>query len=91
MALNNSVIIFLKHDKISLQDENFVRNVLQKNLEIIVKLKKFQKFQHLALEVKVDYNLMTNLREDFNISLSDTQALIVNVLICFILAFKELI
>jgi hypothetical protein len=71
MTLDDSVIIFLKHDKISLQGENFVRNVLQKNLGITAKSKKFQKFQHLALEVKVDYNLMTSLRKDFNISLSD--------------------
>jgi hypothetical protein len=44
MTLDDSVIIFLKHDKISLQGENFVRNVLQKNLEITAKSKKFQKF-----------------------------------------------
>jgi hypothetical protein len=71
MTLDDSVIIFLKYDKISLQGENFVRNVLQKNLGITAKSKKFQKFQHLALKVKVDYNLMISLREDFNISLSD--------------------
>jgi hypothetical protein len=34
MTLDDSIIIFLKHDKISLQGENFIRNVLQKNLGI---------------------------------------------------------
>jgi len=45
----------------------------------------------LALEVKVETFLTTKLQKDFKISLTEAQILMANILIRFILAFKELI
>ncbi|GBC24118.2 hypothetical protein GLOIN_2v1790208 [Rhizophagus irregularis DAOM 181602=DAOM 197198] len=55
------------------------------------KSEKFQKFQQLALEVKVETFLTARLQKDFKISLTEAQTLMANILIRFILAFKELI
>jgi hypothetical protein len=41
--------------------------------------------------VKVETFLTTRLQKDFKISLAEAQALMANILIRFILAFKELI
>ncbi|CAB5140381.1 unnamed protein product [Rhizophagus irregularis] len=49
------------------------------------------KFQHLALEVKVETCLTTKLQTDFKITLTEAQMLMANILIRFILAFKELL
>ncbi|POG58674.1 hypothetical protein GLOIN_2v1790055 [Rhizophagus irregularis DAOM 181602=DAOM 197198] len=71
--------------------EDFIRRVLQNILEVTAKSEKFQKFQQLALEVKVENFLTTKLQKDFKISLTEAQTLMANILIRFILAFKELI
>ncbi|GET61632.1 hypothetical protein GLOIN_2v1790749 [Rhizophagus irregularis DAOM 181602=DAOM 197198] len=55
------------------------------------KIRKFQKFQHLALEVKVETYLTTKLQKDFKITLNEAQILMANILIWFILTFKELL
>ncbi|CAB5196619.1 unnamed protein product [Rhizophagus irregularis] len=73
------------------QGEDFIRKVLQNILRITAKSEKFQKFQHLALEVKVETCLIIKLQKDFKISLAEAQTLMANILIQFILAFKELI
>ncbi|CAB5203138.1 unnamed protein product [Rhizophagus irregularis] len=73
------------------QGEDFIRRVLQNILEVTAKSEKFQKFQQLALEVKVENFLTTKLQKDFKISLTEAQTLMANILIRFILAFKELI
>jgi hypothetical protein len=52
---------------------------------------KFQRFQQLALKVKVEITLTTSLRKDLKISLAEAQAFMANIVIRFILAFKELI
>ncbi|PKY14203.1 ribonuclease H-like protein [Rhizophagus irregularis] len=71
--------------------EDFIRRVLQNILGVTAKSEKFQKFQQLALEVKVENFLTTKLQKDFKISLTEAQTLMANILIRFILAFKELI
>ncbi|CAB4484287.1 unnamed protein product [Rhizophagus irregularis] len=73
------------------QGEDFIRRVLQNILGVTAKSEKFQKFQQLALEVKVENFLTTKLQKDFKISLTEAQTLMANILIRFILAFKELI
>src|SRR6185369_12498370 len=77
--------------QIKCQGEDFIRNVLQDILGVTAKSKKFQKFQHLALEVKVETCLTTKLQTDFKITLTEAQMLMANILIRFILAFKELL
>ncbi|GET65093.1 hypothetical protein GLOIN_2v1790208 [Rhizophagus irregularis DAOM 181602=DAOM 197198] len=71
--------------------EDFIKKVLQNILGVTAKSEKFQKFQQLALEVKVETLLTTKLQKDFKISLTEAQTLMANILIRFILAFKELI
>ncbi|GET59446.1 hypothetical protein GLOIN_2v1790208 [Rhizophagus irregularis DAOM 181602=DAOM 197198] len=73
------------------QGEDFIKKVLQNILGVTAKSEKFQKFQQLALEVKVETLLTTKLQKDFKISLTEAQTLMANILIRFILAFKELI
>ncbi|GET63408.1 hypothetical protein GLOIN_2v1790055 [Rhizophagus irregularis DAOM 181602=DAOM 197198] len=71
--------------------EDFIKKVLQNILGVTAKSEKFQKFQQLALEVKVETLLTTKLQKDFKISLTEAQTFMANILIRFILAFKELI
>ncbi|PKB97052.1 hypothetical protein RhiirA5_506756 [Rhizophagus irregularis] len=60
-------------------------------LEVTAKSEKFQKFQHLALEVKDETYLTTKLQKDFKITFNEAQILMANILIRFILTFKELL
>ncbi|CAB5101102.1 unnamed protein product [Rhizophagus irregularis] len=91
ITTKESIIICLKQKQIRCQGEDFIRKVLQNILGITAKSEKFQKFQHLALEVKVETCLSIRLQKDFKISLAKAQTLMANILIRFILAFKELI
>ncbi|CAB5186626.1 unnamed protein product [Rhizophagus irregularis] len=91
ITTEESIIICLKQKQIKCQGEDFIRNVLQDILGVTAKSKKFQKFQHLALEVKVETCLTTKLQTDFKITLTEAQMLMANILIRFILAFKELL
>ncbi|EXX61817.1 hypothetical protein RirG_167600 [Rhizophagus irregularis DAOM 197198w] len=91
ITTKESIIICLKQKQIRCQGEDFIRKVLQNILRITAKSEKFQKFQHLALEVKVETCLIIKLQKDFKISLAEAQTLMANILIQFILAFKELI
>jgi hypothetical protein len=91
ITIEESVIIILKHKQIRSQDEHFVRKVLQNILKTVAMLEKFQRFQRLALEVKVETILITNLKKDLKISLTEIQAFMTNIVIQFILTFKELI
>ncbi|CAB5138786.1 unnamed protein product [Rhizophagus irregularis] len=91
ITTKESIIICLKQKQIRCQGEDFIRKVLQNILGITAKSEKFQKFQHLALEVKVETCLTIRLQKDFKISLAEAQTLMANILIRFILAFKELI
>ncbi|RGB37429.1 hypothetical protein C1646_756959 [Rhizophagus diaphanus] len=69
------------YEQIKCQGEDFIRNVLQDILGVTAKSIKFQKFQHLALEVKVETCLITKLQKDFKISLTEAQILMANILI----------
>ncbi|CAB4429033.1 unnamed protein product [Rhizophagus irregularis] len=91
ITTEESIIICLKQKQIKCQGEDFIRNVLQDILGDTAKSKKFQKFQQLALEVKVETCLTTKLQKDFKISLTEAQILMANILIRFILTFKELL
>ncbi|PKY57069.1 hypothetical protein RhiirA4_477880, partial [Rhizophagus irregularis] len=91
ITTKESIIICLKQKQIRGQGEDFIRKVLQNILGVTAKSEKFQKFQQLALEVKVETFLTTKLQKDFKISLTEAQTLMANILIRFILAFKELI
>ncbi|EXX54279.1 hypothetical protein GLOIN_2v1790749 [Rhizophagus irregularis DAOM 181602=DAOM 197198] len=86
-----SIIICLKQKQIKCQGEDFIRNVLQDILGITARSEKFQKFQHLALKVKVETHLTIKLQKDFKITLNEAQILMANILIRFILTFKELL
>ncbi|PKC50796.1 hypothetical protein RhiirA1_485329, partial [Rhizophagus irregularis] len=86
-----SIIICLKQKQIKCQGEDFIRKVLQNILGVTAKSEKFQKFQHLALEVKIETCLIIRLQKDFKISLAEAQTFMANILIRFILAFKKLI
>jgi hypothetical protein len=91
ITIEESVIIILKHKQIRSQDEHFVRKVLQNILGTVATSEKFQRFQRLALEIKVETTLITNLRKDLKIFPAEAQAFMANIVIRFILAFKELI
>jgi hypothetical protein len=91
ITTEESIIICLKQKQIKCQGEDFIRNVLQDILGVTAKSEKFQKFQHLALEVKVETYLTTKLQKDFKITLNEAQILMANILIRFILTFKELL
>ncbi|PKK72687.1 hypothetical protein RhiirC2_776897 [Rhizophagus irregularis] len=91
ITTEKSIIICLKQKQIKCQGEDFIRNVLQDILGVTAKSKKLQKFQHLALEVKVETYLTTKLQKDFKISLTEAQMLMANILIRLILIFKELL
>ncbi|CAB4431793.1 unnamed protein product [Rhizophagus irregularis] len=91
ITTKESIIICLKQKQIRGQGEDFIRKVLQNILGVTAKSEEFQKFQQLALEVKVETFLTTKLQKDFKISLTEAQTLMANILIRFILAFKELI
>ncbi|PKY45285.1 hypothetical protein RhiirA4_512667 [Rhizophagus irregularis] len=91
ITTKESIIICLKQKQIRSQGEEFIKKVLQNILGITAKSEKFQKFQQLALEVKVETCLTIRLQKDFKISLAEAQTLMANILIRFILAFKELI
>ncbi|GBC11223.2 ribonuclease H-like domain-containing protein [Rhizophagus irregularis DAOM 181602=DAOM 197198] len=75
ITTKESIIICLKQKQIRSQGKDFIKKVLQNILGITAKSEKFQKFQQLALEI----------------SLTEAQTLMANMLIRFILAFKELI
>ncbi|PKY43938.1 hypothetical protein RhiirA4_458074 [Rhizophagus irregularis] len=62
ITTKESIIICLKQKQIRCQGEDFIRKVLQNILGVIVKSEKFQKFQHLALEVKVKTYLTIKLQ-----------------------------
>jgi hypothetical protein len=91
ITIEESVIIILKHKQIRNQGEHFVRKVLQNILGTVATSEKFQRFQRLALEIKVETTLITNLRKDLKIFPAEAQAFMANIVIRFILAFKELI
>ncbi|POG57666.1 hypothetical protein GLOIN_2v1791494, partial [Rhizophagus irregularis DAOM 181602=DAOM 197198] len=91
ITTKESIIICLKQKQIRGQGEDFIRKVIQNILGVTAKSEKFQKFQQLALEVKVETFLTAKLQKDFKISLTEAQILMANILIRFILAFKKLI
>ncbi|PKY33849.1 hypothetical protein RhiirB3_453104 [Rhizophagus irregularis] len=84
ITTKESIIICLKQKQIRGQGEDFIRKVIQNILGVTAKSEKFQKFQQLALEVKVETFLTARLQKDFKISLTKAQTLMANILIRFI-------